>query len=65
MTTFRLTQRQADALSHFAEQHGHHGPVRLSVDPSNLAGVVIRAELLDGDEVIADRLLHPFGGYTP
>lgn len=32
---------------------------------SSLAGVVVRAELLDGDRVIEDRLQHPFGGYTP
>lgn len=65
MTTFQMTQRQADALSDFARQYGHEGPVRVSVSPTNMSGRVLLAELLDGDMVIADRILHPHGGYTP
>jgi hypothetical protein len=65
MTTLQLTQRQAECLSDFTAERGHEGPVRLTVDPNNMSGRVIRAELLEGSTVIARRLLHPHGSYTP
>jgi hypothetical protein len=66
MKTFTLTAQQAETLTDFAREHDHAGPVRLSSDPSNTAGLVVRAELLAGDgTVIEDRLLHYHGSYTP
>jgi hypothetical protein len=65
MTAPQMTNRQADALSDFVRAYKHTGPVRVSVSPTSMSGRVLLAELLDGDTVIADRILHVHGSYTP
>lgn len=61
-----ISPQQAEALSAFTREFDHAGPVRISVSETNIAGMVLLAELLADDGcVIRDRLLHKFGTITP